>query len=431
MGSRLSSILSPAVLAASALLATVPTTATTIRVDWAGSGDYETIQEGLDAASQGDTVLVLPGTYSGTRNRDLDFRGLGIVLLAESGPDLTTIDCELLGRGFLFDDDEDSFAVVDGFYIVNGSAEDGGGLYAVSASPSIRECVFRSCSATDAGGAVAAEAGSPSFTDCLFEGNHASDGAAIATLGAAPAITGCTLVDNRAECGGALHCRYTPSPQCSDCEFLENRSTDRGCAVYLYGSSPSFTECAFLRNYGERAGVIAGDYSSPLLSHCWFASNRTSSSYEAHGHAVDLYHMDIGPATIVNCSFCSWRMSGGGGCHLEFRDCAPVIERTIISFYNHGRAVACEGEWPPTFVNCLTYKNSGHDSLCGEHHDNLFVDPRFCNRWVDDLTLCSDSPCLPTNNPWGVLIGAFEEGCSDCDTAVEAISWGRIKALYQ
>jgi hypothetical protein len=418
-------------LLAATLLITAPALAGTITVDWAGSGDYQTIQEGLNVADGGDTVLVAPGEYLGVDNRDLDFRGVGIALVSESGPDVTIIDCGLLGRGFLFDDGEDTLTVVDGFSILNGSAEDGGGLSAELASPRIRNRVFRDCSATNAGGAVSLEGGSASFADCLFDGNHATDGGAVATLGAAPTMTGCTFIDNRAEHGGALHSRYTPSPRFSNCEFLENRSTERGCAVYLYGSSPSFSECSFLRNYGLRAGVVAGDYASPLLYFCWFASNQTTASYYGGGHAIDIYRMDIGSTTIANCTFCSWRMVGGGGRHLEFRDCAPTIERSIISFYNHGGAVECEGEWPPTFVNCLVFGNSGGDSLCGDYHQNLLVDPLFCNRWIDELALCSGSPCLPQNNPWGVLIGAFEEGCSDCETVVEAMSWGRIKALYQ
>ena len=46
-----------------------------IYVDCAGGGDYLTIQEGIAAASEGDTVLVAPCTYVGPENRDLDFAG--------------------------------------------------------------------------------------------------------------------------------------------------------------------------------------------------------------------------------------------------------------------------------------------------------------------------------------------------------------------
>jgi len=42
----------------------------TIYVCWDGSGDYLTIQEGIDAASDADEVVVCDGTYTGDGNTD-------------------------------------------------------------------------------------------------------------------------------------------------------------------------------------------------------------------------------------------------------------------------------------------------------------------------------------------------------------------------
>ncbi|MBC8525944.1 MAG: hypothetical protein H8D22_03585, partial [Candidatus Cloacimonetes bacterium] len=46
-----------------------------ITVNWDGSGDYTTIQEGINASSNGDTVLVADGTYTGENNKNLSWDG--------------------------------------------------------------------------------------------------------------------------------------------------------------------------------------------------------------------------------------------------------------------------------------------------------------------------------------------------------------------
>ena len=76
------------VLCACAILALlcVPAFATTYPVDWAGGGDFLTIQEGVNAASYGDVVNVLGGYY----NERVEMKD-GVALIGE-GPDCTVID---------------------------------------------------------------------------------------------------------------------------------------------------------------------------------------------------------------------------------------------------------------------------------------------------------------------------------------------------
>ena len=111
------------VLAVCVVAATVAAaSATQVRVDGAGGGDYLTIQEGIDGASEGDTVLVASGTYTGPLNRDITLAGKDLYLMSEDGADATTIDCEELGRGFIVTGGETSDTVIEGFTFAGGDA---------------------------------------------------------------------------------------------------------------------------------------------------------------------------------------------------------------------------------------------------------------------------------------------------------------------
>ncbi|MCK4341414.1 MAG: hypothetical protein KAY37_06795 [Phycisphaerae bacterium] len=116
------------------------THADTITVCWDGSGQYTTIQAGIDAAVAGDEVVVCDGTYTGPSNKDLDFGGRAITLRSENGPQNCTIDCEEDGRGFYFNSGETATSVVDGFTILNGSASTTGGIYCLNSNPTITNC---------------------------------------------------------------------------------------------------------------------------------------------------------------------------------------------------------------------------------------------------------------------------------------------------
>jgi hypothetical protein len=86
---------------------------------------FDAIQKAIDYAFEGETVIVLDGTYTGEGNHNLDFRGKAITLRSENGPSNCIIDYQNLNRGFLFHSREGQDAVLCGFAIINAVADRG------------------------------------------------------------------------------------------------------------------------------------------------------------------------------------------------------------------------------------------------------------------------------------------------------------------
>ena len=82
-------------------------------------GDYPTIQQAIDAAAGGDTVLVAPGTYI----ENIRFKGKAIIVKSSDGPHVTTIDGNhTKGLSVVSFIDEEGFgSVLEGFTITNGA----------------------------------------------------------------------------------------------------------------------------------------------------------------------------------------------------------------------------------------------------------------------------------------------------------------------
>jgi hypothetical protein len=121
--------------------------------------DQPTIQAGIDAALDGDTVLVAGGLYTGEGNRDIDFGGKAVSLLSQDGPMLTVIDCagsaEEPHRGVVFQNEEGPDSIISGFTIRNGYADQGGAIFCWSfGSPTIEDNIIIGNTAIQGGGGI-------------------------------------------------------------------------------------------------------------------------------------------------------------------------------------------------------------------------------------------------------------------------------------
>jgi predicted outer membrane repeat protein len=306
-----------------------------IRVEADGSGDYPTIQAAINAAVNGDEIVLGDGTYRGTGNRDMDFKGKAVTVQSEKGAEGCVIDCQNAGRGFVFHSGESSGSILEGVTITRGSAESGAGVHCSASSPLIRRCTLAENKATRKGGGIYIQSGgAPQLVECVFYGNRAEG-----------------------ETGGAVNSLQ---------------------------SSPTFHRCSFDHNYSKgRGGAISSSWGTQIVSNCLFTSNNGvggGGAMENSSNAV----------TIDNCVFYGNRTYG-----TIYNSAANTQICNSIFWANSGGYVdQIKGDVALVRYSCI----QGWDISNGGT-GNVGDDPMFVNVIADDYRLIPGSPCADAGDP--------------------------------
>ena len=94
-------------------------------------------------------------------------------------------------------------AIIDGFTIQNGNADNGGGMNNDNTSPTITNCTFRQNMGWSYGGGIYNNNSSSIITNCIFSQNVQDyAGAGIYNNNSSPIITGCTFNNNFVQASG-------------------------------------------------------------------------------------------------------------------------------------------------------------------------------------------------------------------------------------
>lgn len=140
--------------------------------------DQPTIQSGINSSTNSDTVLVAPGTYY----EHINFNGKLVHLKSESGPESTIISALVSGLSIvLFENLEDSTAILEGFTIQNASSVSQGGAIRCgsAASPTIRLNIFRNNQGSTGGAIYVGGPSKPKIEFNTFYSNYSSAGSGI------------------------------------------------------------------------------------------------------------------------------------------------------------------------------------------------------------------------------------------------------------
>ncbi|MBT4407862.1 MAG: hypothetical protein HOC79_08335 [Euryarchaeota archaeon] len=235
--------------------------ATTWTVDDDGKADFENIQDAIDAASDGDEIIVMPGTYIGTDNNVVEMPSVSVTLRSSDPSDWevvvsTIIDGENKRRGLFCNADVSPTTIINGLTFANGRGNNDGGGMLLDSSITVKNCRFENNIATYAGGGLRISYASASIEDCEFH-------------------------NNSAYFGGGVSVAVEGNPIFTRCNFIGNFSNEGGCggAVSSWASYAEFYECNFYNNTSECGGAIfmATDGAEywPLVSDSAFCGNLT------------------------------------------------------------------------------------------------------------------------------------------------------------
>lgn len=361
--------LTPQLLARSLALAalSVPAAAqSTIRVPQ----DQPTIQAGITAAIDGDTVLVFPGTYV----EQIDYLGKAITLTSTGGAAVTTIDSQGMdnwidypyGAVVRMINGEGPASVLEGFTVTggdSGAAGNGGysGIFCVGLSPTVRDCIIRDNSGGLGGG---------------VNGN--------------PVLERCQIINNDAlpyGPGGGVY----GEPSIVECVIKGNRSGDRGGGVYATGPCKIYDSVIDGNESGNGFdGYSGGGVFGPATIVSTVLSNNTANHYLSGGPPDEIGTAADGAVLLDRCTVVGNRIGnpqvGDPGGALKN---VSTVQNSIL--WGNENLPLADGSTPSISYSIIT---GGHVGT-----GNSSADPLFRDEPAGDYFLQLGSPAIDAGDP--------------------------------
>ncbi len=348
---------------------------------------FDSIQKAIDYAVSTETIIVLPGTYTGNGNYNIDLFGKSLKIHSETGPENCIIDCQELGRGFYMHNKESRETEISGFTITNGKAINAGGIYCSnSSSPEISNCIISNCKAAawgnlggDGGGIFIDNSASPTISDCTFTNNTSSwYGGGMSISECDPTIFNCTFNGNlSSDMGGGIY-NYIGYPIFMDCNFTQNSAENEGGAIYNQEGFLYLENCVISNNKAitTAGGGIRNYYGDMEMRNCCIINNFTGGSGGGISNISYGYYYG---SELYNCIFYNNTAGSEGGAiyseesYFSIKNCTLAQNSAV-----QGNAIACDADSYWSYGSEIDVLNSiiwdGTDSIANLDNSYFYID---------------------------------------------------------
>ncbi|MHC4945881.1 MAG: right-handed parallel beta-helix repeat-containing protein [Planctomycetota bacterium] len=324
---------------------------------------YPTIQQAIDAAVNGDTIIVRPGTYV----ENIDYNGKIISLKSELGPEKTIIDGNQAGNVVMIGFDLGPETILEGFTITNSGAS-GSGI-ACRSPAVIRNNIITGNTALSGGGIACWEAAT--ITKNKIVGNTSHYGGGIHCK-SEPTIIDNIISDNTgSSIGGGMYC-LDASPVIAG-NIISNNSTGWGGGINCNNSFPTFTNNIISGNTGSDWGGGISSFNSSIL-----IDNNTIAGNKVINFSGGGIYSKTSSIVVVNTIF--WNNEAPTGPEISIKSTSTLA----IDYSN------VKGGQPFVYVDPGCTLNWGAGMIDA---DPLFVDPA-----NNDFHLTYNSPCRNTGD---------------------------------
>lgn len=364
--------------------------------------DQPTIQDGIDIATECDTILVADGIYRGIGNTNILPLVENLVIMSENGSDSTFIICSN-EKGFVISSSLTDSTIIQGFTIDSARI----GIESYNTKIQIKDCIIKSAFVLG----IYCEGGAPLVDNCTITGCY---GTGIELTLDTSLITNCEITNNTSEEAGGISFNRYSNATMQNCIISGNTAKHRslggsGGGIGIWSSSPRIENCIIKDNIADFNGggvhcSMTTDY--PTFVNCLFLGNQSPD-----GGAI---YISSSTLIFLNCTFVKNISPHGSAFSLSYY-AAPQIHDCIIAFNKEGASVLCDDEYP-VLESTDIFENEGGDWVgCIASQldlsDNFSSDPLFCDTAMDNYYLSSTSPCSPAQTASDSLIGAYNVNC--------------------